>query len=142
MSVWVTRYIDPRVNLSSVALITVAVLVVGLALWDGPIAGSRTASQINAFDEMQDRVFSQPIPVVWSGTIQRVLVSGEGLEIINAAAPGGVFQASMGPGEISPLLQGVVDIQGFWQGWTCAYGGAHGHCVPDVQIQSIRPHRE
>jgi hypothetical protein len=146
MSVWLTKPIDPESKLSSLALIIVAVLVVGLALWDGPLSGTRTANQLEAFVgassspapfPVQDTLFTEPQLIEWDGYIRRIFISGEGLEIVSPAAPGGVFQAFMASGEISPVTEGAVSIQGLWRGWTCAYGGVQKHCVPDVQIRSI-----
>lgn len=80
---------------------------------------------------------SLPQSVIWSGHISRIFVSGEGLEIISSASSEGVFQAYMPMGQVAPITDGEVIVQGIWNGFTCAYGGHQGRCVPEVDIQSI-----
>lgn len=84
---------------------------------------------------VSDQTFSSPIPVIWSGTINRIFVSGSGLEVVSTAAPGGVFQAYMPGDQISPITSGAVQVQGTWDGYTCAYGNT---CVPEVIIQTVK----
>lgn len=81
---------------------------------------------------------SLPQPIEWSGHISRIFVSGEGLEIISSASPGGVFQAYMPRDQTSPVTEGSARIKGLWTGFTCAYGGDHGRCVPEVDIEEIK----
>lgn len=87
-----------------------------------------------------DETFVTPRAITWQGQITRIFVSGSGLEIASLTVPGGVFQAYMPGQEISPITSGSVTVTGFWYGYTCAYGGHAGGCVPDVQIQTISVH--
>ncbi len=81
-----------------------------------------------------ETAFPQPSPIVWSGTIARIFVSGAALEIRSADAPGGRFHAYMPDGTTSPFTDGSVRVTGAWRGWTCDYSQA---CVPEVDITDI-----
>ena len=76
-----------------------------------------------------------PRQVQWQGTISRIFVSGEALEVISADAPGGVFHAYMPEGQVSPVTDGTVTVNGLWRGSTCDYGT---RCVPEVDIISVQ----
>ena len=143
MSLWALEPADYRSRLSSLALVAVIAMVAGLAFWQGHAVGPRQAVGLQALISPSISIlpteteFPLPTPIEWEGYIDRMFVSGAGVEVVSRAAPGEAFQAYMTDGQISPVTSGPVAVQGLWRGWTCAYGGYGGHCVPEVDIQSI-----
>lgn len=123
-----------RLPLTSLLVLTGLIGVV--VLYERPVSAPSTATIDDAFSPTAS--VSLPIPVVWSGSISRVFVSGEGLEIVSSASPEGIFQAYMPIGQVAPITTGTVRIQGIWSGFTCAYGGYRGRCVPEVDITEIK----
>jgi hypothetical protein len=141
MSVFKTKTSDPQARLSSVALLVVAILVIGLSVSGASWTKSRTAAIVDAVTalpspEPTEGVLASPQPVDWSGYVRRSFVGGQGLEIVGQDAPGGVFQAYM-PDGVAPVASGSVRVRGLWEGYTCAYGGNNGRCVPEVLIQGM-----
>lgn len=132
--------------MSSVAFMAIVMTILVLSVWHVPHSLlPQTASEYDALDTapqpslpVADETFSDPRPVQWDGYVSRVLVGGEGLEIVSHNAPGGIFQAYMPVGQVAPVTQGPVYVEGVWRGYTCAYGGRGGGCVPEVDIQSIQ----
>ena len=126
-------------------MLAVLSMVAGLILWEAPLSTPRTANDLQAFTNTEtsptparsEAVLPEPVAISWEGYIRRVFVSGGALEIISLEVPGGAFQAYMPHGQVASVLEGSVAIEGIWRGWTCAYGGYEGHCVPDVDVQSI-----
>jgi hypothetical protein len=117
------------------SLIVLAGLIGVVVLYEKTPPTPQTATGLDALSRTAS--VSLPQFVTWSGYISRVFVSGEGLEIVSSASSEGVFQAYMPIGQISPITDGEVVIQGVWNGFTCAYGGHQGRCIPEVDIQSI-----
>ena len=143
MSVWHIKTIDPGAKLSTTALIVVAMLVIGLSLHSLSSVKQRTASTLNALDAADsitplptEGEFAAAQQIDWEGYIRRSLAGGEGLEVVSQDAPGGTFQAYVSDGAAS-VSEGPVRVRGFWHGYTCAYGGNDGRCVPDVTISDI-----
>lgn len=129
-------------NVSFGALLGVSALMLTLVLLDMPSSSQSTANVLQALTstpsvQLEDSLLPEPRAVAWGGYISRILVGGEGLELVGSDAPGGVFQA-YGVSQL-PILEGQVLIRGVWRGYTCAYGGYKGRCVPDVEIESIEP---
>lgn len=141
MSVWHTNPINDRSRVASLSFIVVVVMVGGLFALQYS-SHSRTADILQAVATdsplpTTESTFNQPRPIQWDGYISRVFAAGEGVEIISPAAPGGVFQAYMVQGQLAPLTSGPVLVHGMWVGYTCAYEGHDGKCVPEVTIQKI-----
>ena len=139
MSIWATGPLNQQSRVSTLSMGGVLVLVAGLFLWQGNTGDSRTANQLQALQTpvATEETFSEPREIVWEGRIERIFVGGEGLEIVGPSIPGGAFQAYMPKGEPSSITEGPVRVQGLWRGYTCAYGGRGGVCVPEVDIVSI-----
>lgn len=123
-----------RLPLTSLLVLTG--LIGAVVLYDRAPAAPKTANSLDIISPTSSESF--PRPVVWTGYVSRVFVSGEGLEIVSSASPEGVFQAYMPIGQVSPVTTGTVRVQGIWSGFTCAYGGHQGRCVPEVDIQEIK----
>src|SRR5574343_300351 len=135
MTIWLTGTSDPESKISTTALLAVSLMVLGLAVWGIPSTGSRTASSLKAIvseSGLPTETSFAPRQIEWEGYVRRILVGGEGLEIAGSDAPGGVFQV-YASGQI-PITEGSVLIKGLWRGYTCAYGGHNGRCVPDVEL--------
>ncbi len=118
----------------------VVVMVAGLFLLRGNTVAPQPASQLQALQTLPtvaEETFAEPRDMTWEGHIERMFVGGEGLEIVGPEIPGGVFQAYMPDGELSPVTEGSVRVHGLWRGYTCAYGGRGGSCVPEVDIITI-----
>jgi hypothetical protein len=146
MSVWQTQPIDPETKFSSIAVIGVAIFVVGLALWQMPPSEYRSATGLDALirpsptqsPSPTEGEFSVARDVSWEGHVRRVFLGGGALEVVSRDAPGGVFQAYMPDDGIASVSEGPVRISGSWRGYTCAYGGDNGRCVPDVTINHLQ----
>lgn len=133
---------DYETNVSFAAFLGVAFLMLGLVVIDARPTDTSTANILQAVSprvsiEPGDDILLEPRTVEWGGYIRRVFVGGEGLELAGSDAPGGIFQA-YSTGRL-PILEGQVLIRGIWRGYTCAYGGNNGWCVPEVDIESIAP---
>jgi hypothetical protein len=121
-------------------MLAVLVMVGGLFLSREHTGAPQTANQLQALQTMPtvaEDTFSEPQEIVWEGRVARIFVGGEGLEIFGPSIPGGAFQAYMPQGEVSPVTEGSVKVRGLWKGYTCAYGGHDGACVPEVDIISV-----
>lgn len=143
MSLWATGTSDHHARLSSLSMMAVLGMVIGLFAWHGHATAPQTASELDALVSPtvsampQEAEFPEPTPIIWEGYISRSFVGGEAIEVVSRTAPGGVFQAYMPVGQVSPVTDGPVRVQGLWRGWTCAYGGHDGNCVPEVDITSV-----
>lgn len=116
-------------------LLGVACIVLVLIIGGHTIARFRSALYSDPFYRSpRATTFPTPKIVQWTGSVQRIFLSGEGLEIRSTMAPGGVFHAYMPDHRISPFTDGVVGVTGQWVGISCEYGQ---RCVPDVRIETI-----
>ena len=129
-------------NVAFGSLLGVAVLMLVLVTMKIPSSNRSTANILQAVSPSvtvlpEDSLLPEPRRIEWAGYIRRIFVGGEGLEIAGSDAPGGVFQA-YASGQL-PVFDSQVLIRGIWRGYTCAYGGDNGRCVPEVDIESIAP---
>ena len=130
-------------NIAFGSLLGVAVLMLVLVIIDNPSLNQpATANILQAMSPSttvlpEDSLLPEPRPIEWGGYVRRIFVGGDGLEIVGSDAPGGVFQA-YASGQL-PVFDSPVLIRGIWRGYTCAYGGNNGRCVPEVDIESIEP---
>lgn len=110
----------------SAILVAVALMMLGVTIWEHPWRPASTASQINA-------LFEAPVPILWNGVITRSLAGGRGLEIQGAQAPGGYFFVYWDDDRISPITQGAVQVSGEWLGTSCEYG----RCAPQIRATNV-----
>lgn len=88
----------------------------------------------------EEKVFLEPINIVWNGEIISTMVSGSCIGLKGDFDNYSRAMACFDQPHLIELWQfeGPVTITGKWLGITCAYKNTiFGECVPDVRIETI-----
>lgn len=88
----------------------------------------------------EEKVFLEPVDIVWSGEIISTMVSGSCVGLKGEFDNYSWAMACVGDSHSTELWQfeGTVTITGKWLGITCGYKNTiFGECVPDVRIENI-----
>lgn len=88
----------------------------------------------------EEKVFLEPVDIVWSGEIISTMVSGSCVGLKGGFDDYSWAMACLADEQSNELwkFEGIVTVAGKWLGITCAYKNTiFSECVPDVRIEHI-----
>jgi len=107
------------------------------AIYRSGVLGTNGLAMIWANDEKE---FSKPVGVVWSGEIISTMTDGSCVGLKGKFDKYDFALACLSDTNSGELwkFEGMVTITGKWLGISCAYKNTiFGECVPDIEIEKI-----